>query len=65
MFWAHTSTSSLLIYQDENEDKDENPSLCLFLYVLKQTCDEPTNNCMYCKDKLEDMDVSLTFCHFP
>ena len=42
-------TYSLFIYQDENED--ENQSFCSFLYVLKQTCDEPTNNYMYCNTK--------------
>ena len=34
---------SLLIYQDENKDEDENQSFRSFLYVLKQTCDEQTN----------------------
>ena len=37
-------TNSLFIYQDENED--ENQSFRSFLYVLKQTCDERTNNYM-------------------
>ena len=38
---------SLFIYQDENEDENENHSFRSFLYVLKQTCDERTNNSMY------------------
>ena len=29
--------------------EEENQSLCSFLYVLKQTCDEQTNNYMQCK----------------
>ena len=37
-------TYSLFIYQDENED--ENQSFRSLLYVLKQTCDERTNNYM-------------------
>ena len=37
---------SVFIYQDENED--ENQSFRLFLCVLKQTCDERTNNYMQC-----------------
>ena len=37
---------SLFIYQDENENEDENQSFRSFLYVLKQTCDERTNNYM-------------------
>ena len=40
LFWCN----SLFIYQDENKDKDKNQSFRLFLYVLKQTCDERTNN---------------------
>ena len=36
------SSNSLFIYQDENE----NQSFRSFLYVLKQTCDEQTNNYM-------------------
>ena len=39
-----TRTNSLLIYQDE----DENQGFPLFLCVLKQTCDERTNNYMQC-----------------
>ena len=31
---------SMFIYQDENEAKNKNQSFRLFLYVLKQTCDE-------------------------
>ena len=34
--------NSLFIYQDENQ----NQCFRLFLYVLKQTCDERTNNSM-------------------
>ena len=36
-------SNSLFIYRDENEDEDENQ---MFLYGLKQTCDEQTNNYM-------------------
>jgi len=50
--WTHTKLLkgpliySLFIYQDENEDEGENQSFRSFLYVLKQTCDERTNNSM-------------------
>ena len=33
-------------HDDENDDENQNQSFCLFLYVLKQTCDEQTNNYM-------------------
>ena len=36
----------LFIYQDKNEDKNQNQSFRSFLYVLKQSCDEQTNNSM-------------------
>ena len=36
--------NSLFIYQDKNEDEDKNQSFHLFLYFLKQTCDEQTHN---------------------
>ena len=39
-------SNSLFIYQDENEDENQNQSSRSFLYVLKQTCDERTNNSM-------------------
>ena len=37
-------SNSLFIYQDENED--ENQSIRSILYVLKQACDERTNDYM-------------------
>ena len=38
--------NSLFIYQDENEEENENQSFRSLLYVLKQICDERTNNSM-------------------
>ena len=43
-YMGTSSANSLFIYQDENEYKDKNQSYRSFLYVLKQTCDEQTNN---------------------
>ena len=40
-------TNSLLIYEDENKDEDENQSFRSFLNVLKQTCDTRTYNYTY------------------
>ena len=43
LFWCN---SLVFIHQDENKDKDKNPSFHAFLYALKQTCDQRTNNSM-------------------
>ena len=39
------SVNSLFIYQDENEDKNQNQSFCLFLYVHKPVMNVPINLC--------------------
>ena len=39
-----SGSNILFMYHGENGDEDENQSSRSFLYVLKQTCEERTNN---------------------